>query len=440
LSGTNATFSGNVGIGSPPTQAAQFDLFGGDQPSLLTYSGFGNRQGSDLLFNSYRLPNVNLFQRVSDIVSLGDEVNGRESIIRFITTNTSNATNTKLTILGSSITASVLSTFVGGATVNDVFKIYSLTTSAGVVLQGYTGGLRIAVNGSGETGGTRGDLLAASADFSSTLAVTGAATFLSSVTATTLIFKDAINSNSYGFRGLSGIVTLDGGSVYPTGWNFQYGGGSSSALYINGSGNVGIGTSSPTSYASTTLQVNGSSSSASIKLTNTTTGAGNANGLDILQSTTDTYFYNRTTGMMVFGTSDTERMRINSNGNISINYAGDAGYKLYVSGAIYATGNITANSDLTLKKNLKLIDNPIDKLMQLNGYAYQWKANDEYQYGVIAQEVEKVLPYAVQTGNNKIKGVAYNQLTPLLIEGFKSHESEITILKARVKYLESKLA
>jgi hypothetical protein len=131
---------------------------------------------------------------------------------------------------------------------------------------------------------------------------------------------------------------------------------------------------------------------------------------------------------------------INNSANFSIGSSSDAGYKLYVVGTIYATGNITANSDLTLKKNLKLIDNPIDKLMALNGYAYQWKSDDSHQYGVIAQEVEKILPYAVSTGNDGIKGVSYNQLTPLLIEGFKSHESEITILKARVKYLESKLA
>ena len=134
------------------------------------------------------------------------------------------------------------------------------------------------------------------------------------------------------------------------------------------------------------------------------------------------------------------RGQITAGGNWLVGTTSDPGYKLYVSGTIYATGNITANSDLTLKKNLKLIDNPIDKLMQLNGYAYQWKSDDSHQYGVIAQEVEKILPYAVSTGNDGIKGVSYNQLTPLLIEGFKSHESEITILKARVKYLESKLA
>lgn len=143
---------------------------------------------------------------------------------------------------------------------------------------------------------------------------------------------------------------------------------------------------------------------------------------------------------LTFETNGSERMRINNNGNIAINYVGDPGYKLYVSGTIYATGNITANSDLTLKKNLQLIDNPAEKLMSLNGYSYQWKENDEYQYGVIAQEVEKVMSYAVQTGSNGIKGVAYNQLTPLLIEGFKLHNSEITQLKERVKYLEAKLA
>ena len=117
--------------------------------------------------------------------------------------------------------------------------------------------------------------------------------------------------------------------------------------------------------------------------------------------------------------SVSEKMVITTGGNILMGTTSDNGERLYVSGAIRATGNITANSDLLLKKNLKLVDNPIDKINQLNGYLYQWKENDEYQYGVIAQEVEKILPYAVQTGNNGIKGVAYNQLIPVLIEAVK---------------------
>jgi hypothetical protein len=106
-------------------------------------------------------------------------------------------------------------------------------------------------------------------------------------------------------------------------------------------------------------------------------------------------------------------------GNVILGTYTNAGYKFYVAGAIYATGNITANSDLNLKKNLKLVDNPIDKLNQLNGYLYQWKENDEYQYGVIAQEVEKILPHAVSTGKDGIKGVSYNQLIPVMIEAIK---------------------
>jgi hypothetical protein len=132
---------------------------------------------------------------------------------------------------------------------------------------------------------------------------------------------------------------------------------------------------------------------------------------------------------IIFETAGNARMKVHGFGNVSIGTTTDNGYKLYVSGTIYATGNITANSDLTLKKNLELITNPTDKLMQLNGYAYQWKSNDEHQYGVIAQEVEKILPYAVSTGNDGIKGVSYNQIIPVLIEAVKEQKAKIENLE-----------
>ena len=220
-------------------------------------------------------------------------------------------------------------------------------------------------------------------------------------------------------------------------------------LTINRDGKVGIGTASATwlleVYKDTTSGSLGGYPAISVNNPNTTgytafllyKGAtvkasmeyGNASDRFDIGSVSD----------MTFITNSAFRMRIFANGNIAIGTSTDNGYKLYVSGTIYATGNITANSDLTLKKNLKIIDNPIDKLMALNGYAYQWKSDNSNQYGVIAQEVEKILPYAVSTGNDGIKGVSYNQITPLLIEGFKSHENEITQLKKKVKIQQAEI-
>ena len=183
----------------------------------------------------------------------------------------------------------------------------------------------------------------------------------------------------------------------------------SEKMRITSVGNVGINTTTPGAK----LEVKGNSTDGWIKLSTTS-------GNPIISSTNDLGFYtlNNVVTLNLFGT-----------GNVGINASTDNGYRLYVAGNIYATGNITANSDLTLKKNLVIIDNPIDKLMQLNGYSYQWKEDDSHQYGVVAQEVEKILPYAVSTGNDGIKGVSYNQIIPVLIEAVKELKAEIEILK-----------
>ena len=169
-------------------------------------------------------------------------------------------------------------------------------------------------------------------DVNGTLRVTGAATFSGSVTASSLIFKDAINSNSYGFRGLSGIITLDAGSVYPTGWNFQYGGGASSALYINGSGNVGIGTTIP-GFQLDVLSAGGDQAFApqtlQVRSTNGTSGQGTGIRLSSVGGSKETVGIlsventSSTNGDMVFrlyngGATMNEKMRITSGGNLGI--------------------------------------------------------------------------------------------------------------------------
>ena len=95
----------------------------------------------------------------------------------------------------------------------------------------------------------------------------------------------------------------------------------STAMTLDASGNVGVGTSSPSSYASTTLEISGSSTSSDLKMTNTTTGTGNTAGFDLELNGSDINYVNRTaSGVQKFWTNATERMRIDSAGRVTKPY------------------------------------------------------------------------------------------------------------------------
>ncbi len=92
---------------------------------------------------------------------------------------------------------------------------------------------------------------------------------------------------------------------------------------------------------------------------------------------------------------------------------------------IQASGDITAyySSDIRLKNNIKLIESPLEKLNKISGYEFIWNENSEYNgkddVGVIAQEIETILPQIVVTRNNGYKAVRYEKIIPLLIEAIK---------------------
>ena len=102
-------------------------------------------------------------------------------------------------------------------------------------------------------------------------------------------------------------------------------------------GNVGIGTSTPTSYASNCLHLNGASSSISLRLTNSTTGSTVSDGSDIEVDGSNLNIVNRESGNIALYTSATERMRIDASGNVGIGL--DGGYKLDV---LTTTGNVVS--------------------------------------------------------------------------------------------------
>lgn len=119
-----------------------------------------------------------------------------------------------------------------------------------------------------------------------------------------------------------------------------------------------------------------------------------------------------TDGSLAFRTSGIDRATLDNSGNFT------------------ATGNVTAYSDIRLKTDLTKISNALAKVSQLNGYTYTRIDSGERQTGVVAQEVQAVLPEAVIDGGEHL-AVAYGNMVGLLIEAVKE-------LTARVEKLEGR--
>ena len=123
--------------------------------------------------------------------------------------------------------------------------------------------------------------------------------------------------------------------------------------------------------------------------------------------------------------SGNEAMRLNSNTTA-----------LFAS-TVTAGGDVIAysSSDRRLKDNIINIENGIDKIKKLNGVSFNWNSNqDTYEigkkdYGVIAQDVEEIMPELVETRANGYKAVKYEKLISLLIEGIKEQQKQIDELK-----------
>ena len=127
-----------------------------------------------------------------------------------------------------------------------------------------------------------------------------------------------------------------------------------------------------------------------------------------------------------------------ANGNVGIGTT-NPGYALHVIGAIYASGNITALSDQRYKQNIVRLDRSLDILRRLNGYSY---TRTDYQPGIrqiglLAQEVNKVIPEAVSyDSSNDTYSLNYGCLIAPVIEAVKEINEKVD---SRISELEAKL-
>jgi hypothetical protein len=93
----------------------------------------------------------------------------------------------------------------------------------------------------------------------------------------------------------------------------------------------------------------------------------------------------------------------------------------------------SSTSDMRLKTNILPIENSLDKILQIGGYTFNYKTDLSNQHvGVIAQEVEQILPQAVCTNSQGYLTVKYTDLIPLLINGMQELKKEILELKSEI--------
>ena len=99
-------------------------------------------------------------------------------------------------------------------------------------------------------------------------------------------------------------------------------------------------------------------------------------------------------------------------------------------GNLTASGTVTANSDERLKENVETIEDALEKVKQLRGVEYDHKKTGDHCLGVIAQEVEKIVPDVVYEDALGVKSVAYMNMVALLIEVVKDQQKQIDELKS----------
>jgi len=208
-------------------------------------------------------------------------------------------------------------------------------------------------------------------------------------------------------------------------------------IRINSSGNVGIGTTTPI----TGLTLWGPNSFEGISLYNTydslTTGL-----YSLVSSGTAIQFRRNTAAAGNFSTFTTP-LTIDSTDYVGIGVTAPT-YRLQLPNTANVAGKGQANawvtySDIRYKTNIRPISNALDKINQLEGVYFNWKSDGVQEIGLVAQQVEPIIPEVVTTDSEGYKSIDYGRLTSLLIEGIKEQQIQIESQGQQINELKTQL-
>lgn len=205
-------------------------------------------------------------------------------------------------------------------------------------------------------------------------------------------------------------------------------------LRISSEGNIGIG---ETNAGINRLTVYNASAACNILIKS---GAAQNCGIRFLNTMIEWYVINNPSGQLDFydATNLVTRGRWQTSGAWNVANLAGTGNR-----AVYSTsiGDLTnTSSDARLKENIETIENPLEILEGLRGVYHEWidkvKYGEGRQVGVLAQEVQKVLPELVGTNADGTLSVDYDKFAAVLIEGHRKLKQRLDSIEARLANLE----
>jgi hypothetical protein len=311
-------------------------------------------------------------------------------------------------------------------------------TDNNIVISDGAGNVRIQIDSTGKA--VFGSGVASSSSTTGTVVVTGGAGISGNLNVggalgvTSTITSSSITNASSTTTG--SIVTLGGigagGNIHAA----AFVGDGSGLTNVSAAGFAGGTVSGATTFSSTVLFNNTATfSGGNVTINSPRTlnfGSATRQMLNLFGTTfalgvqANTLYYRSTSAFRWF------RAGIHSDTEGAPGSGGTQALVLDASSNLTATGNVTAYSDERLKTDIEIITDPIGKILQLDGVTFTRIDSGQRGLGVIAQQVQRVLPELIVVDENGYLSVAYGNLTGLLIEGVKAHEHDISQLKSQV--------